>query len=191
MTSTPVAHRSTAELLAHLDVIDAAPRDVGTLDLIVIRPAEGERRELTEGTLDLDRGLLGDTWSERPSSRSVDGGPHADMQLNVMSSRVVSFIAGRDDRRALAGDQLYLDLNLSEDNLPAGTRLAIGDGGAVIEVTAEPHTGCAKFIERFGVEAMSFVNGREGRPRRLRGLNAKVVTGGVIRPGDVVVVQRP
>lgn len=116
------------------------------------------------------------------------------MQLNVMNARLVAFLAGDPERRALAGDQLYLDLDLSHENLPAGTRLVLGDPatrGAVIEVTEVPHTGCAKFVERFGAEAMRFVNGRDGRPLRLRGLNARVVTAGRVRPGDPVTVVRP
>lgn len=187
-------HRTPEELQAFLPELLAAPRDVGTLDLVVRRPAEGEREVLDEGELDLVVGLVGDTWIERGSSRSADGGPHPEMQLNVMSSRMVGFLAGDPDRRALAGDQLYLDLDLSHENLPAGSRLTIGDPrerGAVIEVTEQPHTGCAKFVERFGPEAMRFVNGSIGRPLRLRGLNARVVIPGRVCPGDRVTVTRP
>ncbi len=185
---------STEELMAALPTLDSAPRDVGTLELVVCRPAAGEREILAEGALDVAVGLVGDNWQHRPSSRSADGGAHPDMQLNVMSWRMVSLLADSDERRALAGDQLYVDLDLSHDNLPARSRLVIGDPetrGAVIEVTEEPHTGCSQFIERFGVDAQRFANGREGRPRRLRGLNAVVVTPGLVRPGDVVRVLRP
>lgn len=184
----------TAELEAALPFLDAAPKDTGTLDLLVRRPAMGEREILTEGELDIAMGLVGDTWQDRPSTRTEDGSPHPDMKLNVMSSRMVGLLADSDEQRALAGDQLYVDLDLSHDNLPAGSRLVIGDPaarGAVIEVTEQPHTGCAKFIARFGVDAQKFANGREGRPRRLRGLNAVVVTAGLVRPGDAVRVERP
>ena len=187
-------HRTPEELAAFLPTLLAAPRDAGTLELVVRRPAPGEREELAEGELDLELGLVGDGWSQRPSSRSADGGPHPDMQLNVMSAPLVAFLAGDPGRRALAGDQLYLDLDLSHDNLPAGSRLTIGHPqvrGAVIEVTDQPHTGCAKFVERFGAEAMRFVNGAVGRPLRLRGLNARVVVPGRVRPGDPVTVTRP
>ena len=186
-------HRTPDELQAFLPELLAAPRDVGTLELVVRRPSVGAREVLEEGELDLVVGLVGDSWSERGSRRSADGGPHPDMQLNVMSARMVGFLAGDPQRRALAGDQLYVDLDLSHDNLPAGSRLTIGDPqvrGAVIEVTEQPHTGCAKFVERFGAEAMRFVNGVVGRPMRLRGLNARVVTPGRIRPGDQVTVTR-
>jgi hypothetical protein len=178
------SHRTTDELIAFEPELRSAPRDQGTLELVVRRPAVGAREVLDEGRLSPAEGLVGDTWKLRGSSRTPDRSAHPDMQLNVMSARMVAFLAGDPDRRALAGDQLYLDLNLSHENLPAGTRLAIGD--AVIEVTEQPHTGCAKFIDRFGVEAMRFVNGRIGRELRLRGLNAKVVVEGTVRPGDTV-----
>ena len=192
-TASAVKHRTPDELWAFLPTLLAAPREVGTLDLVVRRPQEGLREVLEEGELDLEVGLVGDSWSRRPSSRSADGGPHPDMQLNVMSGPLVAFLAGDPARRALAGDQLYLDLDLSHENLPAGSRVTIGDPavrGAVIEVTAQPHTGCAKFVERFGAEAMRFVNGEQGRPLRLRGLNARVVVPGRVRPGDPVTVTR-
>ena len=194
-TAEPAAtHRTSEELQAFLPQLLCAPRDVGTLELVVRRPGLGEREVLDEGELDLAVGLVGDTWTERGSSRTPDGGPHPKMQLNVMSARMNAFLAGEPGRRALAGDQLYLDLDLSHENLPAGTRLTIGDPGergAVIEVTEPPHTGCAKFVERFGAEAMRFVNGTVGRPMRLRGLNARVVVPGRVRPGDPVTVIRP
>lgn len=198
--STPCAatehvpwHRSAEEIRAFVHTLAGAPRDVGTLDLLVRRPCPGQREELAEGRLDVEVGLVGDSWAWRPSSRSVDGGPHPDMQLNLMNSRLVGFLAGHAARRSLAGDQLYLDLDLSHENLPAGSRLTIGDltgRGAVIEVTDQPHSGCAKFVERFGAEAMRAVNSAEGRPLRLRGLNARVVIAGRVRPGDRVAVVR-
>lgn len=158
--------------------------------LVLRRPAEGEREVLDVAQLDVRVGVVGDNWIDRPSSRTPDNTAHPDMQLNVMSHPMVQFLAQDREREPLAGDQLYLDLDLSHDNLPAGTRLEIG-ADAVIEVTAQPHTGCAKFIARFGKDAMAFVNGPEGKPRRLRGLCAKVVEEGAIRVGDRVVVQRP
>ncbi len=136
--------------------------------------------------LDPAAGLVGDSWSQRPSSRTTDGSPHPDMQLNVINSRFAELIAGPDrDAWALAGDQLYLDLDLSLDALPAGSRLAIGDR-AVIEVTAEPHNGCAKFAARFGRDAHKIVWSAEGQRLRLRGLNARVLIGATIKPGDTV-----
>jgi len=178
-----VRHLTTAELEAGLDEIRRAPKDAGTLELIVRRPRVDEREVLEEAELDLVQGLVGDSWRERGSSRTPDGSAHPDMQINVMNARAVALVAQGRERWPLAGDQLYLDMDLSRENLPAGTRLAIGD--AVIEVTPQPHTGCKKFVSRFGAEAMKFVNTGVGRVLNLRGINARVVRGGVIRVGDV------
>jgi hypothetical protein len=183
-TAADGVHRSTTELEAGLEHVRLSPADGGRLELVVRRPAIGEREELAAGELDLAEGLVGDTWCVRPSRASVDGGPHPESQLNVMNSRMAALVAVEPARRSLAGDQLYVDLDLSQENLPAGTRLAIGS--AVIEVTARPHTGCDKFVARFGVDAMRFVNSPTGRALRLRGLNARVVQAGTVRPGDVV-----
>ena len=170
------------ELQAALDTIRQSPRDGGTLDLIVRRPGVDKREVLEQGELDSREGLVGDTWNMRSSSRTPDGSPHPDMQLNVINSRLIDLVAQDRNRWPLAGDQLYLDFDLSAENLPPGTRLSLGT--AIIEVTPEPHTGCGKFVSRFGVDAMKFVNSTLGRQLRLRGLNAKVVTPGVIRVGD-------
>ena len=173
------------ELEAALAALAPSPKDAGRLELIVRRPAVGEREVLDEADLDLTVGLVGDTWNQRPSSRTPDRSPHPLMQLNVMNSRVVSMIAGERARWPLAGDQLYVDLDLSAGNLTPWTRLAIGT--AVIEVTDQPHTGCGKFVSRFGVDAMKFVNSPEGRELNLRGINARVVVPGRIRSGEAIV----
>lgn len=175
--------RSMEELLAGLSAVEAAPADEGGLELIVRRPRAGEREVVETAELDLVEGLAGDNWKARGSKRTKDGSAHPDMQLNVMSARAAALFAGTRDRWALAGDQLYVDLDLSVQNLSAGVRLAIGD--AVVEVTAVPHTGCKKFLERFGRDALKLVNSDRGKALRLRGLNAKVVRAGVIRVGDV------
>lgn len=171
------------ELHAGLDEIRRAPKDGGVLELIVRRPRKGEREVVQEGELDLADGLVGDSWKSRGSSRSIDGRAHPDMQLNIMSSRVIALLSQDKARWPLAGDQLFVDLDLSAGNLPPGTQLAIGS--AVIEVTPEPHTGCGQFVERFGADAQKFVNSPLGRELQLRGINARVVKPGVIRVGDV------
>ena len=171
------------ELEAGLDEIRQAPKDRGVLRLIVRRPKVNERQVLEEGHLDPARGLVGDTWETRGSSRGRSGPAHPDTQLNIMNARAIALVAGSTERWALAGDQLYIDLDLSLDNLPPGARLGLGS--AVIEVTEEPHTGCGKFAARFGDDAVKFVNSPEGKKLRLRGLNAKVVVPGVIRVGDI------
>ena len=178
-------HLSTAELEQGLDHILASPRDRGALDLIVRRPDVDQRESLARGRLDIDQGLVGDNWSSRGSRHMPDRAPDPDMQLNIMNSRVVALVAGQPERRELAGDQLYLDLDLSYDNLPPGTRLSIGD--AIIEVTEPPHTGCRKFAARFGRDGMVFVNSGLGKKYNFRGINAKVVRSGDIKLGDVAV----
>ncbi len=176
-------HLTWEELEAGVEAIRQSPKSEGKLELIVRRPQEGARDILQEGELNLIEGLAGDSWRFRPSSRTPDRSPHPEMQLNVMNSRAAQLLAQDKERWQLAGDQLFIDLDLSGENLPPGTRLMIGS--AVIEVTAQPHTGCKKFVERFGLDAMKFVNSPVGRNLNLRGINAKVVRGGVIRLGDV------
>jgi MOSC domain-containing protein YiiM len=183
-TMRTMEHLTTAQLHDGLDHIRQAPSDEGRLELIVRRPAVDEREVLSAGALDGSEGLVGDTWRERGSKRTPDGSAHPDMQLNVMSARAAALMAQRPERWQLAGDQLYVDLDISERNLPPGTRLALGS--AVIEITAEPHLGCAKFQKRYGTDALRFVNSPVGRELRLRGLNAKVVVPGTITRGDVV-----
>jgi hypothetical protein len=161
-----------------------SPRDSGLVELIVRRPAVEEREIVEEAELDLAEGLVGDCWRSRGSKHTPDGSAHPDAQITLMNSRVAALVAGERERWALAGDQLYVDLDLSGKNLPSGTRLAIGS--AVLEVTAQPHTGCGKFVRRFGVDAQKLVNSAVGRELNLRGVNAKVVSGGTVRQGDEI-----
>jgi hypothetical protein len=177
-------HLTTDQLVAGLDEVRRSPADGGVVELIVRRPAVDERELLDEGQLDPAVGLVGDTWIERSSSRTSDGSAHPEMQLTLINARASALFAVDPDRRALAGDQLHVDLHLGPANLPAGTRLAVGD--AVIEVTAQPHTGCKKFSARFGADAWRLVNSHDGKELRLRGLNARVVQAGTIRVGDRV-----
>lgn len=179
-----VKHLTTEELEAGVAEVRRSPKTEGVLAMIVRRPAVGEREVLQTGELDLVQGLVGDTWKVRSSSRTADGTAHPDMQLNVMNARAIALVAQTQERWPLAGDQLFVDLDLSEANLPAGTRLALGS--AVIEVTDQPHTGCQKFVARFGLDAMKFVNSPVGKELHLRGINARVVQPGVVRVGDVV-----
>jgi hypothetical protein len=179
-----VQHLAMDELEAGLDHIRQSPKDVGVLELIVRRPQREEREVLAEGRLDLAEGLVGDNWRARGSSSTADGSAHPDMQLNIMNARAIALVAQDRERWQLAGDQLYVDLDLSAANLPPGTRLAIGE--AVVEVTDKPHTGCKKFVARFGLDAMKFVNSPVGRELHLRGINARVVQPGLIRAGDSV-----
>ena len=179
-----INHVALADLQAGLASIRQSPKETGVLQLIVRRPKIGAREILQEGQLDLTDGLAGDNWRTRGSFLTKDGASHPDMQLNVMNSRVIALVAQSHDRWALAGDQLFVDLDLSAENLPPETQLVVGS--AVIEVTRQPHTGCAKFVERFGLDAVKFVNSDEGKRLHLRGINARVIEPGVIRVGDMV-----
>lgn len=160
-----------------LDALGPSPQDQGTVELIVRRPAPGEREVLNTAELDTVMGLRGDNWSER---RTVD----LNCQITLMNSRVIQAIAGEREHWPPAGDQLFVDFDLGPENLPAGQRIAIGS--AVLEVTATPHTGCEQFTERFGHGAIRFVNSAEGRHLRRRGINARVIQSGAIRAGDTI-----
>ena len=173
------------ELEAGLPHVLASPTGAGTVELIACRPEEGERKVLEEAQFDIELGLIGDMWHRRGSKRTADGGPNPLAQVTLMNARAVDLIAGGDHSRwALAGDQLYVDLDITEASLPAGTRLGVGT--AVLELTTEPHTGCDKFRARFGGAAVKFVNGGTYRHLRLRGANARVVEPGVVRRGDAI-----
>jgi MOSC domain-containing protein YiiM len=176
--SLPMAHPQLASLESGLAGVRDAPNAQGRVELVVRRPAEEQREILAEASLDTTVGLVGDRWSQ-------DASPHADRQLTLMNARVAALVAQEPERWQLAGDQLFVDFDLSLENVPPGTRLRIGT--AVVEVTSEPHRGCGKFASRFGVDALKFVNSKAGRELNLRGLNAKVVENGVVRPGDDIV----
>ncbi|MEM7132013.1 MAG: MOSC domain-containing protein [Chloroflexota bacterium] len=179
-----VKHLTMAELEAGLDEIRQAPKDEGVLELIVRRPQTDEREILDEGELDLNEGLVGDNWQARGSGMTNDGSAHPEMQLNIMNSRSTALVSQSKERWSLAGDQLYVDMDLSEENMPAGTQLSMGS--AIVEVTPVPHMGCKKFTARFGLDAMKFVNSTVGKQLHLRGICAKVIQPGAIRTGDVV-----
>ena len=175
-------HLTMEELEAALDHLRQTPKDDGLVELIVRRPQVDEREVIDEAQLDPGGGLIGDNWIVRGSSRTPDGSAHPEMQINIMNARVTALVAQEKDRWPLAGDQLYIDMDLSKENLPAGSRIAIGS--AVLEVSAFPHLGCQKFVARFGIDAMKFVNSEVGKQLCLRGINAKVVQGGVVKVGS-------
>ncbi|MEM7103394.1 MAG: MOSC domain-containing protein [Bacteroidota bacterium] len=179
-----VKHLTKEELEAGLDHILNSPKDEGTLEMIVIRPQEGERQVLEIGELDLDVGLKGDNWKTRGSKKTEDGSAHPEQQLNIMNARSAALVAVEKSRWPLAGDQLYIDINLSDENLPAGSQLSIGT--AIVEITPIPHNGCKKFTQRFGIDAVKFVNSPVGKENHLRGVNAKVIQPGTIKAGDMV-----
>lgn len=179
-----IKHLSMTELEAGMSYIHQSPGDRGILRMIVRRPKDEEREVIEQAELDLSKGLVGDNWKVRGNKHTPDGSANLNAQITIMNSRTIELVAQEQARWPLAGDQLYIDMDLSHANLPPGTRLAVGS--AVIEVSAEPHTGCKKFSARFGVDAMKFVNSNEGKQLRLRGVNTRVVQSGIIRVGDAV-----
>ena len=176
-------HLPRERLMAGLGQIRDSPADRGRVVLVVSRPAVNQRELPAEAVLDQASGLAGDNWLARGSKSTEDGSADPERQITVMNARVAELVAGGTERMPLAGDQLYIDLDLSLANLPAGSLLAVGQ--AVLRISDAPHLGCAKFVERFGAEAMRFVNSRLGRQLRLRGMNARVVVPGIVRPGDL------
>lgn len=173
------------ELEAGLASVQESPANGGVVQMIVARPTDNERLVLATGELTVANGLEGDNWQARGSKRTADGSAHPEMQLTLMNGRFLNLVADNDrERWPLAGDQLIVDLDLSVENLPVGQRLQIGT--AVVEVTAVPHTGCHKFTDRFGMDAVKFANSETGKTLRLRGMYVKVVEPGVVQTGDVV-----
>jgi hypothetical protein len=179
-----MGHVPLAALEDGLKGIRLAPKDIGTVELIVRRPAEDEREVVADTWVDPIKGLAGDNWQTRPNSRHEDGSMRPQTQLTLVNARAAALVAGARERWPLAGDQLFVDLDLSHANLPPGT--ALRAGSAVLEVTDEPHHGCGKFARRFGVDALKFVNSPPGRELNLRGIYARIVTGGTIRIGDTI-----
>jgi MOSC domain-containing protein YiiM len=178
--------RSFEELEAMIDDIRAAPTPAGIVVLIVRRPAVDEREVVDEARLDVAEGLVGDTWRERGNRHTPDGSGDPEAQLTVMNARAAAAVAGDVSQWPLAGDQVYVDFDISTEHLPAGTRLAIGE--AEIEVSKTPHTGCAKYSARFGKDALRFVSTPEGRALRLRGMNARITKSGTVRVGDPILI---
>ena len=175
------AHRPLTELVAALDHVRAAPRDGGTIAFIVRRPEPTVREILDVAELDPVQGMIGDRWVSSPSKRTPDGRANPEQQLTLMNVRAIAALAERSEW-PLAGDQLYVDFDISEQNLPAGSELAIGN--ALVVISAVPHTGCAKFTARFGSDATKWVNSDDGLALRLRGVNARILRGGSVRIGD-------
>ncbi len=175
-TQAQIRHLSMAELEAGLDPIRQSPNDHGTLHMIVVRPVTNERMALIECEASPEKAIHGDRWANTSKT--------ADVSVTLMNSRAAALIAQDESRWPLAGDQLYVDFDLSEDNLPPGTRVQLGE--VVFEITAKDHTGCTKFSSRFGADAWKFVNSPEGARLNLRGIYAKVVQAGVVNVGDEI-----
>jgi len=172
-----MSQRALAEPEDGLAHILGSPRDDGTVEMIVRRPSVDEREIVERARIEPGSGLEGDSWGSRPH-------PSHEAEITVMNARCVAILAGDEDRWPLAGDQLYVDMDIGVENLPPGSRIRVGT--ALLEVSARPHTGCTKFSARFGDEALAFVNSDVGKTMRLRGMNCRVVEGGEVRVGDRV-----
>lgn len=175
---------TTEQIEAGLSHILASPQDQGTLEAIVIRPEENERELRKLVYLTPECGVEGDRWATSSSLRLADGRPDPRVQVSLMNFRILRMIAGDEDRMCLAGDNLIVDLDLREANVPVGQKLAIGE--AVVQVTEVPHTGCKKFANRYGEDATRFINAAERKSLHLRGLYARVLQAGTVQVGDVI-----
>lgn len=179
-----IDHRSREELELGLDVIAEAPKDHGRLEAIVVRPEHNERRPVNSVEISPEEGVKGDHWAKGCWKSLPDGRPDPTVQICIMSARVIRLLAGDKAHWPPAGDQLFIDLDLSRSNLEPGQLLKLG--GAVIEITDVPHNGCDKFVERYGLAATQFVNSKIGKENRFRGIYAKVIETGTISVGDTV-----
>lgn len=190
MAAFTTLHRTRDQIEAGLGEVRASPRGTGSVEMIVARPSEGDRSVLVEAAFTIEEGLVGDSWSLRPTRTGPGGGPDPQRQVTLMNARYLDLIAGTRQRWPLAGDQLLVDLDLSTDHLAPGDRLALGT--VVLEVTAPPHTGCSGFMARFGKDALAVAGDRSLRHLNLRGIHARVVASGTVRTGDdVTKIERP
>jgi hypothetical protein len=174
--STSVQHLPLAALRAALAALPAPPLDVGRVALVVERHPGEARRAPEVGRFAPGQGLLGDRWSQ--SER-----PNPEAEVTLMRADVARLVCNGQDL-SLPGDNLLVELDLSAENLPTGSRLQVGE--VVLEITAKPHTGCLKFERRFGADARALTAVEELKAARLRGIHARVVSGGAVRPGDAV-----
>lgn len=175
---------TTEQLEAELVHVLASPRDQGKLEAIVVRPVEDGRQVCSHAYLSAEGGVKGDRWVTSSSRRLPDGRPDPQVQVSLMNARLLRMLAGSEERISLAGDNLVVDLDLSEANMPVGQRLSAGE--AVLEITDVPHTGCQKFAQRFGPDAVRFVNAVDRHSLHLRERYARILKAGTLRVGDTL-----
>jgi MOSC domain-containing protein YiiM len=181
---TEVTHLTDEQIEAGLADVLASPGDGGRVEAIVIRPAVDERETLQQARLSPEGGVEGDRWATAGEPLLPDGRPDPRQQVSLMNARLLHLLAGDEARMALAGDNLVVDLDLSDDNLPPGQKLAVG--GALIEMTDALHTGCNKFVARFGADATRYVNASQRKALHLRGRYARVLVAGQVQVGDTL-----
>ncbi len=177
-------HFTLEDLYTKLEHIQQSPKDSGRVELIVRRPTTEEREVTTQGRLIPSAGLEGDNWRARGSTSMPDGSANPEAEITLMNTRVIQALTQDETRWSLAGDQFFVDFDLSEENIPAGSRLVIGS--AIVEVSPLPHNGCKKFSARFGVDALKFISMAENKPLRMRGINAKIIQAGEVKQGDLI-----
>ena len=175
-----MTHPSTEDLEARLAWLADAPKDGGAITGIVIRPRTNERVLLSECKVSPELGVHGDNWA----SGSHGETPNPSAQITIMNTRMIELLADEKERQALAGDQFFADMDLSKTNLKVGQQLRIGT--AVLEIMSKPHLGCVKFSNRFGADALKFVNSEAGTEMRLRGVYASVISSGSIEVGNAI-----
>lgn len=179
-----MTHVTTAIIEKQLPYVEASPKDNGVIKLIVVRPKTNKRQILDSCFISYEKGMEGDNWTLGCWKTTEDGSPHPDVQIAITNYRIHEIFSNLDKDRALAGDNLFVDLDLSERNLKAGDRLALGS--AIIKITSVPHNGCGKFKERFGIDALKFVNSPIGKQMHLRGIYAKVIQNGIVSVNDTI-----
>lgn len=177
-------HFTLEHLQTQLEYIQQSPKETGRVELIVRRPGTEEREVIPQGRLIVSAGLEGDNWQARGSAATPDGSANPETEITLMNARVIHALTQDETRWALAGDQFFVDFDLSEENIPAGSRLIIGS--AILEVSATPHNGCKKFSERFGLDGLKFISMAEYKPLRMRGINAKIIQAGEVKQGDII-----
>ncbi len=188
MQTPPIDSSSEGDPRRHLDYgllqaafleLPPAPATRGRV-VQIVRRGEGGRREYLEHTrVTPHTGVPGDAWARRSA-------PDPDEQITAMQAGVARLLANGQPL-GLFGDNLFLDLDLSANNLPPGSVLRIGTAGFVI--TAKPHTGCRKFLTRFGRDALRFVSEAAHRSHNLRGVHLRVLEPGEVRLGAEATVM--
>jgi MOSC domain-containing protein YiiM len=165
-----------------INIVQGSPKDDGVLKLIVLRLPNEQRVTPPQARLTCTGGVIGDNWGAK-------AGRSTDRQVSIINSRFLEAIADGVERMPLSGDNLIVDFDLHQDNLPVGARFRIGE--VVLEVTDHPHTGCVKFERRYGKAALDLTLTPAGLAARLRGLLARVIHEGEVKPGDIIHKETP